>query len=314
MNRSRWMLGSAGAVALLVVSHLGCTPTRSDDVRVALMPQCPVSKGTTETGGGPTELAIAVGELAVGPLVRTAAQLAKAAGQAHSSAPISGATADHYFRTDGRGHLLANAARWGCLVVLVKDLRAGAAASAPQSGADEFGGYRIFLEATIHRSADATALEFRPVTLRYRAAAESSPLGSAARDLNFQISMSRPGAKEPFASALLNFKSLLPGPTQELRIDSLGTEFAKRTGWLPAPTVDASVQRVLQQETAAPGSRTMPNSKAEPPPPPSLQGPTSIQVSIVETREGSVLWKLLGETLEGIVPSVLGDHAPAANP
>ena len=312
-----WTLAAA---ALVIISHVGCTPRHGDDVRVALLNECPVFKGGAESGGPALDSAIVVGEAVAGELLRTAAQVAKAAGQTHSTAPIAGSTADYFYFTDGKGDLHANLRQWRCLVVLVSDLQASPLGGALPNATDVYGAYRIYLEATIHFSSDRTALEFKPIMLRYRGAAEASLLGSAARDLNFQITLKKPGADKAFAATGLEFKSLVPGPTHELRADSLGAPFAKRTGWLPAHPLDDTIKLALAQEVARTRAETSKATAAAALKPvgttalprPSVQGPTTVTVSITETREGSVFWKFIGETLEAIAPALFKAASPAA--
>ncbi len=297
MKHKAWWWGAA-AVAFVIVAQFGSTPARSDDVRVALLSDCPVAKGSLESGAGVAEAAIALGSAPAAAAVAAAAQVAKAYGQPHVTPPLDGATADHFYFTDGRGNLFVNAQRWRCLVVVVKDLRATAAppaptdvpASAPAAG-DDFAGYRVYFEAVIAHTPDRAAFELKPVTLRFRQAAERSWLGSSARDLALAVRFNKPGAKEPFASAVFDFNALIPAANAEWRDEALGARFAKRSGWLPAYPVDDAIKSALAAPPASPPQKA-------------LLGPTNISVSVVEARDGSLLWKLLGGVLESVVPAL----------
>jgi hypothetical protein len=216
------LLWLGGLIAFVIAAQIGSTPRRSDDLRVALMSQCPVSKGSLESGGVAVEIAAAIADAATGAAVTTAAQIAKAYGQAHASTPRTGATAEHFHLLNGRGELLVNKQIWNCLVITVKDLRAADAAAA-DGASDPYAQDRVFLEARIVYAADGSAFELQPVTLRFRGSAEPSLLGSAARDLQFEITFSAPGAKEPFARTVLDFQSLVPSTGVQWSVDRLGT-------------------------------------------------------------------------------------------
>lgn len=258
MKHKAWWW-SAAAVAFVVAAQIGSTPTRSDDVRVALLNDCPVAKGSLESGAALAETAVALGNAPAAAAVGVAAQVAKAYGQPHVSPPLDGGTADHFYFSDGQGQLFVNAQRWRCLVVMVKDLRASAVAPAPSDApasapvaTDDYAGYRLYVEAMIAHTPDRTAFELKPVTLRFRQAAEPSWLGSSARDLALTIRFAKPGAKEPFASTLFEFKSLVPAASAEWRDEALGTRFAKRSGWLPAHPVDDAIKSALAAPPASP--------------------------------------------------------------
>lgn len=287
-----WWLG--GLVAFVIAAQIGSTPRRSDDLRVALMSRCPVSTGALESGGVAVEIAAAVADAATGAALKTAAQVAKAYGQAQASTPRAGATAEHFHLLSGRGEVLVNKQIWSCLVIAVKDLRATDAA--PTDGAsDPFSRDRVFLEARIAHAADGSAFELQPVTLRFRRSADASLLGSAARDLQFDIAFSTPGAKDPFARAVLDFPSVVPTADMQWSVDRLGTELAKRSGWLPAPPVHSSLAaRAQELKALKPGGEPRRTS---------VHSPTTVQVSLVERRDASVLWKYLGELLDSLSSS-----------
>jgi hypothetical protein len=299
MKHKAWWWGAA-AVAFVVAAQIGSTPTRSDDVRVALLNDCPVARGSIESGAALAEAAVALGNApAVAVAVAAAAQIAKAYGQPHVSPPLDGTTAEHFYFTDGQGKLFVNAQRWRCLVVMVKDLRAPVAPNAPAdapastpastpAAADDYAGLRLYFEAVITHTADRAAFELKPVTLRFRQAAEPAWLGSSARDLALAIRFNKPGAKEPFASTVFDFKSLVPGAAAEWRDEALGARFAKRSGWLPAYPVDDAIKNAL---SAAQSQKA-------------LLGPTNVTVSVVEARDGSLLWKLFGDVIESVAPTL----------
>jgi hypothetical protein len=298
---------SAAAVAFVVAAQIGSTPTRSDDVRVAVLSDCPVAKGSIESGAALAEAAIALGNAPAAAAVTAAAQVAKAYGQPHVSPPLDGTTAEHFYVTDGQGKLFVNAQRWRCLVVMVKDLRQSTAAAAPAdapasaagAATDDYAGYRLYFEAVIAHTPDRAAFELKPVTLRFRQAAEPSWLGSSARDLALSVRFAKPGAKEPFAVAVFDFKSLVPAANAEWRDEALGARFAKRSGWLPSPALDESIKSALSTPPATPPQKA-------------LLGPTNISVSVVEARDGSLLWRLLGGVLESVAPTLKPAPAPPA--
>lgn len=295
-----WWAGAAAA--LIVVAQIGTTTSRSEDLRVAVLDQCRVAKGRAESGGGAAAAAIALGNASAGVALSAAAQIAKAYGQPHVSPPLAGATADHFYYTDGKGNLFANNEKsWRCVAVMVKDLRAPTAASAAPApaDADEYSGYRFYFEALISHSADRAAFEIKPVLLRFRQPQQASLLGSSARDLSLTLSFSKPGAKEPFAQTVFDFKALLPSATTELRAEDLGSEFAKRSGWLPAYPLDDTITRALAVPQAAPSKHA-------------VLAPTNLLVTVVESREGSLLWKLLGDVLNAVTPTI--KDQPAAAP
>lgn len=296
MKHKAWWWGAA-AVAFVVAAQIGSTPTRSDDVRVALLSDCPVAKGSLESGAALAEAAVGLGSAPAAAAVAAAAQVARAYGQPHVSPPLDGTTAEHFYFTDGQGKLFVNAQRWRCLVVIVKDLRAATAPQAPAdapasapAATDDYAGYRLYFEAQIVHTPDRAAFELKPVTLRFRQAAQPTWLASSARDLALGIRFHKPGAKEPFASTVLEFKSLLPAANAEWRDEALGARFAKRSGWLPAYPVDEAIKSVLAAPPAAPPQKA-------------LLGPTNVTVSVVEARDGSLLWKLLGGVFESVAPT-----------
>jgi hypothetical protein len=296
-----WWIGALAA--LVVAAHIGTTPRRSDDLRVALLPQCPVARGGLESGAGAAEIAAALGDAVAGAAIKSALQVARAYGQAQVSAPRSGATAEHFHLLLGRGDIVVNKQIWSCLVVSVGDLRP--ASAAPADGgppADAHTRDRVYLEARIVHAADGSAFELQPVTLRFREAADASVLGSAARDLRFDIDFVTPGNKEPFARATLDFAALVPGADAQWGVDRLGAPLAKRSGWLSAPAVGKALDdraRALKAEAAKP--------KAEPARA-SAQTPSTVHVTLVETREASVLWKFVANLLEAF------EGKPAASP
>lgn len=288
---------SAAAVAFVIAAQIGSTPTRSDDVRVALLNDCPVAKGSIESGAALAEAATVLGNAPAAAAVGVAAQVAKAYGQPHVSPPLDGTTAEHFYFTDGQGQLFVNVQRWRCLVVIVKDLRASTVAAAPAdapasapAATDDYAGYRFYFEAVIAHTPDRAAFELKPATLRFRQAAQPSWLGSSARDVALTIRFTKLGAKEPFASTVFDFKSLVPAANAEWRDEALGTRFAKRSGWLPAYLVDEAIKGALATPPASPPQRA-------------LLGPTNITVTVVEARDGSLLWKLLGGVFESVAPT-----------
>jgi hypothetical protein len=325
MDKKLLAWGAAAAV-LLTVSQVSCTPRRSDDVRVELKPNCPVARGTVESGARLPDIPVAVGEAVAKPLVQLVAQVAKSAAQGHSSPALSGSWADYYYVTDGKGQLQANRPRWGCLVVQVRDLRAQRAAPAAEPAADPAASARVYLEAAIEFSADGEAFELQPQTLRFREPMEGGLLASAARDLAFRIDFRQPGVAAPHAATTLDFRSIVPDPQTQLGRQELAWPVAKRTGWLPGPPVDDAVRLVLAQESArlakTPGVAEVAKAPraAE-----AAAGPgaaeaaksalraklakSTVTVAIVETREGSMFWKLMAETFEGVLPSFRGDGA-----
>lgn len=299
--KSLWW--GAAAVAFVVAAQIGSTPTRSDDVRVALLGECPVAKGSLESAAALAESAVALGG-APAAAVAAAAQIAKAYGQPHVSPPLDGTTAEHFYFTDGQGKLFVNAQRWRCLVVMVKDLRAPGAPAAPAdapasapAATDDYAGLRLYFEAVIVHTPDRAAFELKPVTLRFRQAAEPSWLGASARDLALTVRFAKPGAKEPFASTLFDFKSLVPAANAEWRDEALGARFAKRSGWLPSYPVDEAIRNVL---SAAQSQKA-------------LLGPTNVTVSVVEARGGSLLWKLFGDVIESVAPTLKAPPSPPAS-
>jgi hypothetical protein len=285
-----WWAG--GLAALAVAAHIGTTPKRSDDLRVAVMSDCPLAKGALESGGG-SELVAAITDAAASAAIKVAAQVVGAYGQAHVSPPRTGATAEHFYLLDPAGQLLVNRQIWACLVVSVKDLRGAPRA---EGARDPYTADRVFLEARIVHAADGSAFELQPVTLRFREPAESSLLGSAARDLRFDIAFNVPGAKEPFARAAIDFAAMVPSADAQWGIDKLGSELAKRSGWLPAPPTANVPPKNEARRTRA-------------------HGPTTVQVSLVETREASVLWKFFGGLLDAVAaPGEAAAPKPAAPP
>lgn len=293
-----WWLG--GLVAFVIAAQIGGTPRHSDDLRVALMSQCPVAKGSLESGGGAVEIAAAIADAAAGGALKTAAQVAKAYGQAQVSAPRTGATAEHFHLLNGRGDVLVNRQIWNCLVITVKDLRSPPAPVA-DAASDPYGQDRVFLEARIVHAADGSAFELQPVTLRFRGSADPSWLGSAARDLQFDIAFSTPGAKEPFARTVIEFRALRPSADGSWNVDRLGSELAKRSGWLPAPAAGPTLAaRVQALKALKPGSE---------PPRTSVHSPTTVHVSLVERRDASVLWRLIGDLLDSFSSAPAGAAA-----
>jgi hypothetical protein len=284
----RMLWWASGAVAFVVAAHIGSTPKRSDDLRVAVLDSCPVAKGSLETSV--SEAAVAVlGTAPAAAALAAAVQVAKSYGQPHASPTLEGATADHFYFTDNEGQIYVNTQRWRCLVVMVKDLRTEtevmSTAISTSSRADAFARYRVYFEALITHSPDRTALELSPVTLRFRQPAEAVWFGSSARDLALTIRIGRPGAKEPIASTVFTFRALVPSADSEWRDEALGAQFAKRSGWLPTPPMDSSVMSAVGKRQKM------------------VQGPTNISVSLVETREGSLLWKLVGNVVDSVLPT-----------
>lgn len=286
----------AAALAALVIGvQIGTTPKRSDDLRVALMNECPVAKGALESGGA-AQIVSVFADAAASAVLKTAVQVARAYGQPHASPPRVGATAEHFYLLGPRGEVMVNRQVWNCLVVVVEDLRAAPTPASNASAADDDGvrdpytRERVFLEARIVHSAEGSAFELQPVTLRFRASAEPSLLGSAARDLQFDVAFSTPGASAPFARTVVDFRALVPSAKAQWRSDQLGTELAKRSGWLPAPPLGTALAaRAQELKAAKPGGEARRTS---------VHGPTTVTVSLVETREGSVLWKWFGDLLE----------------
>lgn len=290
-KKLRW---AAGVVVVLLVAHIGIAPRRSDDLRVALTSECPVARGALESGAIAVDAAVAFGQAVTAASIQTAARLAKAYGQPHSSRPLEAATSEHFHVLSNRGELLVNRQVWGCLVVAVKDLRAPARSpGSVEAARDPYVGERVFLEARIVHSADGGAFEIQPLTLRFRGAAEPSLLGSSARDLRFDVTLAVPGAKGPFARTVLDFSALVPSTETELGVGALGSMLAKRSGWLAGPQVGAGLQKQIDTFKAQPTTEARRLS---------AQTPTTVRVSLVETREASVLWRYLGDVLEAFTP------------
>ncbi len=312
MMNTRLLAWGGFAAALLLLSQAGLTPDRSDDLRVALLPICPVAGGSVESGAGAAAAAVALGETLALPLVKAAAQAAQKAAAGHASPALVGSAAGHYFVSNGAGKVQVNGL-WGCLQVAVVDLRARSApeaAAAAGSAKDAWDGYRVYLEAEIVTAPDGRAFQLLPRTLRFKSAAESALLGSKARDLAFQVALTSPGQGQPFATTTLDFRSLLPSPAG-WGLRELGAPPAKSSGWLPAPAVDEAARRTLAQEAAARARGPARRDAAEPTA--RKLGPTTVTVSLVETREGSLLAGFVADTLASVVPS-LASPAPSPGP